>query len=163
MNEQDDMDAAATPISDLGPDLVVRPSVRALQRQAEEHRARALHHVSELCEQGRRDEVLRWLIPEMMRDPALKKIRLWQLDVIMFGVGQERAFRTIRKAKTLAGDKSNMKVGWANLGWALESRKDTIRMTSWLWTIMLREHLVDFRVPDGFPYEWIYQTPEGSR
>ena len=131
-------------------------SIRELRREYDERRALALHHVGELCEQGRRDEVFRWLIPEMMRNPELGKIRLWQLDAVMFGVSQERAFRTIRKAKTLANDKSKMKIGWANLQWALESQEDTIRMTSWLWCIMLREHLASYRFPDGYPYEWIF-------
>lgn len=139
-----------------------QPSVRELQRRASEQRSLALHHVSELCDQGRRNEVLRWLIPQMVRNPALGKIRLWQLDAIMFNVGQERAFRTIRKAKEMAGDTSNMKVGFANLAWALESQEDTVRMTSWLWAIMLREHTDEFRTPDGYPYQWIFEPDDNQ-
>lgn len=125
---------------------------------AEQERAQALVHVSELCERGERTQVLRWLIPQMMRQPALRKIRLWQLDTIMFGSSHGRAVWAIKKARELAGDTSTVRNGHATLGWALESKEATVRMTAWLWVLTRREKLADttFRPPEGMPYTQLF-------
>lgn len=124
------------------------------RQAANRQRAAALNHVAQLCMDGRRDLVLRWLIPEMVHHPALAKIRLWQLDSMMFGSSQSRAVYSIRKARDLINDDSGIRSGHATLGWALESQADTQRMTAWLWVLTKREKLADTTLtpPDGFPY-----------
>lgn len=124
------------------------------RQAANRQRAAALNHVAQLCMDGHRDHVLRWLIPEMVRHPALAKIRLWQLDSMMFGSSQSRAVYSIRKARDLINDDSGIRSGHATLGWALDTQADTQRMTAWLWVLTKREKLTDTTLtpPDGFPY-----------
>ena len=109
------------------------------RQAANRQRAAALNHVAQLCMDGHRDHVLRWLIPEMVRHPALAKIRLWQLDSMMFGSSQSRAVYSIRKARDLINDDSGIRSGHATLGWALDTQADTQRMTAWLWVLTKRE------------------------
>ena len=98
-------------------------------REAEGRRARALLHVTELCGEGRRREVLPWLLPAMRRDQALGRIRLWRLDQAMYGTTRARALRWIRRMRETIGDKSNTKDGYATLDWALHDQKASVRMT----------------------------------
>lgn len=126
--------------------------------EASIRRSHALYHVRELCEQGRRDEVLPWLIPAMRRDPALAKIRLWRLDEAMYGTTRDRALRWIRRMRETVHDGSNVKDGYATIGWALRDQKSSVRMTTWLWLLMVREHAAEFMPPDGFPYRQIFES-----
>lgn len=124
------------------------------RRTAAAQRAAALNHIAHMCLEGHRDQVLRWLIPEMVRQPVLAKIRLWQLDSMMFGSSQSRAVYSIRKARELIDDDSGIRSGCATLGWALESQQKTERMTAWLWVLTKREKLADTTLtpPEGVPY-----------
>lgn len=131
-------------------------------REAEGRRARALLHVTELCGEGRRREVLPWLLPAMRRDQALGRIRLWRLDQAMYGTTRARALRWIRRMRETIGDKSNTKDGYATLDWALHDQKSSVRMTTWLWLLMVREHEAEFMPPDGFPYRQVFDPDEGD-
>lgn len=131
---------------------------------ARTERSRALRQVQVLCETGRRQLVIPFLMANMRRTPALGKIRLWQLDAIMFGTSRRVANRTIRATRETIGDDSNVTDGYATLGWALESQEKTVRMTTWLLQLSLRERLSSFRKPDGFPYAQLYrQTTDGRQ
>ena len=52
--------------------------------EAKTERYRALQKIRTLCETGRRSLVVPFLMVNLQRNPALKKIRLWQLDAIMY-------------------------------------------------------------------------------
>lgn len=125
---------------------------------ADHERAQALNHVADMCEAGQRDQVLGWLIPNMVKHPALQKIRLWQLDSIMFGSSHGRAVWTIKRARQLADDHSQVRNGHATLGWALESQEASVRMVAWLWELARREHLTDttLKPPPGLPYTQLF-------
>lgn len=129
---------------------------REAKREAERDRNRALQRVSDMCANGQRQLVLRFLIANMRHNPALAKIHLWQLDVAMFHVGRYKALRTVRRMRETIGDKSNVTDGVASLGWALAGREESVRMSTWLFLLLLREDLVRFEPPDGFPYAMLY-------
>lgn len=124
---------------------------------ANRERSRALQQVQTLCETGRRHLVIPFLMANMQRVPALRKIRLWQLDSIMFNTSRRVANKTIRTMRETINDDSSVNDGYATLGWALESKEKTVRMTTWLLQLSLREKLSVFRKPDGFPYEQLYR------
>ena len=129
------------------------------RRKAASEREQALTYISDMCQNGHRDQVMRWLIPEMRRTPSLKKIRLWQLDAMMFGTIQYRAVNTVRKMRELIGDQSHVKDGHCSLGWALQNREATVRMTTWLWLLLDRERLIPegFKPPEGLPYKQLFE------
>ena len=91
-------------------------------------RARALQQVQTLCETGRRHLVIPFLMANMQRVPALRKIRLWQLDSIMFNTSRRIANKTIRVMRETINDDSSVNDGYVTLGWALESKEKTVRM-----------------------------------
>lgn len=126
-------------------------AVAALER-AQHMRAMALAKVHELCETGQRHKVMPFLLENMRRHPELGKIRLWQLDAVMFGTTRDRAIRWIRKTRELIGDTSTMPDGYTSLAWALESRESSVRMAAWLYELLLREHLCKPERPEDFPY-----------
>lgn len=86
-------------------------------------RARALQQVQTLCETGRRHLVIPFLMANMQRVPALRKIRLWQLDSIMFNTSRRIANKTIRVMRETINDDSSVNDGYVTLGWALESKE----------------------------------------
>ena len=86
--------------------------------EAKTERYRALQKIRTLCETGRRSLVVPFLMVNLQRNPALKKIRLWQLDAIMFDVSKYIAVKTIRRMRETIGDQSTVKDGYADLGWA---------------------------------------------
>lgn len=131
-------------------------------REAETRRAAALLRIEGMCVEGRRREVLPWLIPAMRRDPALGRIRLWRLDQAMYGTTRARALRWIRRMRETIGDRSNTKDGYATLDWALHDRKASVRMTTWLWLLMVREHEAEYMPPDGFPYRQVFDPGDGA-
>lgn len=124
---------------------------------ARRERAMALQKVRELCETGRRNLVIPFLLANMQRMPALERIRLWQLDSIMFNTTRRVANRTIRTMRETIHDDSSVNDGYVTLGWALESKEKTVRMTTWLLQLSLREKLSTFGKPDGFPYSELYR------
>ena len=97
--------------------------------EAKTERYRALQKIRTLCETGRRSLVVPFLMVNLQRNPALKKIRLWQLDAIMFDVSKYIAVKTIRRMRETIGDQSTVKDGYADLGWALADKDATVRMT----------------------------------
>ena len=127
-------------------------------RDAQTERSHALNHISDLCEQGQRDKVLPYLIPAMQANPPLKKIKLWQLDAAMYGTTRARALRWIRKMRVLIHDQSHVKDGFATVEWALHDRENSVRMVTWLWLLMEREHATEFTPPAGFPYRQIFEA-----
>ncbi|MBT1162147.1 hypothetical protein [Bifidobacterium sp. SO1] len=128
--------------------------------EAKRERARALQQVNDLCETGRRSLVIPFLMANMQRKPELKKIRLWQLDAIIFHTSRDRALKLIRKTRETIHDQSPIKDGYATLGWATESQEKTVRMTTWLYQLLEREKLAKFTVPDGFPYTLLYDLTQ---
>ena len=94
----------------------------------------------------------------LQRNPGLKKIRLWQLDAIMFDVSKYIAVKTIRRMRETIGDQSTVKDGYADLGWALADKDATIRMTTWLYQLLEREKLAKFDLPEGFPLAMLYSA-----
>ncbi|MDH7889200.1 hypothetical protein [Bifidobacterium catenulatum] len=120
-------------------------------------RARALQQVQTLCETGRRHLVIPFLMANMQRVPSLRKIRLWQLDSIMFNTSRRVANKTIRIMRETINDDSSVNDGYVTLGWALGSKEKTVRMTTWLLQLSLREKLSTFQKPEGFPYAPLYQ------
>lgn len=124
---------------------------------ARRERSRALQQVQTLCETGRRHLVVPFLMANMQRVPALRKIRLWQLDSIMFNTSRRVANKTIRVMRETINDDSSVNDGYVTLGWALESREKSVRMTAWLLQLSLRERLSVFRKPDDFPYGQLYR------
>lgn len=128
--------------------------------EAKRERGRALQQVSDLCETERRNLVIPFLMANMQRKPELKKIRLWQLDAIIFHTSRDRALKAIRKMRETINDKSTIKDGYATLGWATESREHTVRLTTWLYQLLEREKIARFSVPDGFPYTLLYRLDD---
>ena len=131
---------------------------QARQAEAARERARALQMAGEMCANGKRHLVIRFLLANMRRQPALRQIRLWQLDAIIFGASRKRACKTIRLMRRTIGDASTVKDGYATLGWATENEAASVRMSTWLWLLLLREKLATFDLPDGFPYGILYDT-----
>lgn len=130
---------------------------REALRVAKLERDDALRNVRDLCERGRRGEVIPYLMFGLRDHPSWRKIRLWQLDAVMFHVSQKRALTTIRRMRRTVGDTSTVRDGYATLGWAVESREATVRMTTWLWLLLRREGLADSLKPGrGFPYADLY-------
>ena len=121
--------------------------------EAKTERYRALQKIRTLCETGRRS-----LVVNLQRNPALKKIRLWQLDAIMFDVSKYIAVKTIRRMRETIGDQSTVKDGYADLGWALADKDATVRMTTWLYQLLEREKLAKFDLPEGFPLAMLYSA-----
>ena len=116
--------------------------------EAKTERYRALQKIRTLCETGRRSLVVPFLMVNLQRNPALKKIRLWQLDAIMFDVSKYIAVKTIRQMRETFGDQ----------GWALADKDATVRMTTWLYQLLEREKLTKFDLPEGFPLAMLYST-----
>lgn len=126
--------------------------------EAKTERYRALQKIRTLCETGRRSLVVPFLMVNLQRNPALKKIRLWQLDAIMFDVSKYIAVKTIRRMRETIGDQSTVKDGYADLGWALADKDTTVRMTTWLYQLLEREKLAKFDLPEGFPLAMLYSA-----
>ena len=120
--------------------------------EAKAERYRALQKIRTLCETGRRSLVVPFLMVNLQRNPALKKIRLWQLDAIMFDVSKYIAVKTIRRMRETIGDQSTVK------GWALADKDATVRMTTWLYQLLEREKLAKFDLPEGFPLAMLYSA-----
>ena len=119
--------------------------------EAKTERYRALQKIRTLCETGRRSLVVPFLMVNLQRNPALKKIRLWQLDAIMFDVSKYIAVKTIRRMRETIGDQSTVKDGLAD-------KDATVRMTTWLYQLLEREKLTKFDLPEGFPLAMLYST-----
>lgn len=130
--------------------------VQAARLKANHERAQALHIISSMAEQGNIKGIMPWLIPQLAAHPALKQLRLTQLDAAMFGSSRKRSMLAIRKARQLADDHSTTKDGYTTIGWALASQTESKRMTAWLWVLMQREHEASFNLPDGFPFDQLY-------
>ena len=94
----------------------------------------------------------------MQHNPALKKIHLWQLDAVMFHTSYRRAISTVRKMRETIGDTSNITDGVASIGWALAGREESVRMSTWLYLLLLREKIVKFDLPEGFPYGLLFDN-----
>lgn len=135
-------------------------NVREAKRMAERDRNRLLQQVGDMCEQGRRDLALRFVIASMRRNPALRKTHLWQLDVAMFHTTRYKALRTVRRMRETIGDTSNVTDGVASIGWALAGREESVRMSTWLYLMLLREGLAKFDLPEGFPYALLFDQTE---
>lgn len=135
--------------------------LQAQQRleDAKRERARALQQVSDFCERGQRVLVIPFLITNMQRKPELRKIRLWQLDAIVFHTSRDRALKAIRRMRETIGDRSSIKDGYVTLGWATDSQEHTVRLVTWLYQLLERERIARFAVPDGFPYGLLYSMP----
>lgn len=126
--------------------------------EAKRERYRVLQKVQDLCTTGQRSLVIPFLMVNMQHNPALKKIRLWQLDAIMFNQSKYIALKTIRHMRETIGDQSTVKDGYADLGWALENKNATVRMTTWLYQLLEREKTTTFELPEGFPLTMLYET-----
>ena len=126
--------------------------------EAERERRQALSRIEHYCETGQRHLVIPFLMVNMQRTPALRRIRLWQLDSVMFHSPRSRAYRTIRQMRELIGDRSHVKDGFTTVGWALENREASVRMSTWLYLLLLREKLTKFELPEGFPYGLLYDN-----
>ena len=75
----------------------------------------------------------------------------------MFNTSRRVANKTIRVMRETINDDSSVTDGYVTLGWALESKEKTVRMTTWLLQLSLREKLSTFQKPEGFPYAQLYQ------
>lgn len=131
--------------------------------EARRYRAVVLDRFRQECEKGNMRTVFPQLLAAAQGDERLAKIRLWQLDVLMFGGTQERALRWIRKTREAIGDDSPVKDGHATIGWAIASRKDSVRIVMWLYMLILREKLDVFQPPADMPYSQLFDTEEGDR
>lgn len=129
---------------------------RRRNEEARRERARALSIITDMCETGQRTKVMPFLLANMQRTPALRQIRLWQLDAVIFHTSRKRALRTIRRMRETINDGSTIKDGYTTVGWALEDRESSVRMSTWLYMLLLREGLTKFELPDGFPYGVLY-------
>lgn len=138
--------------------MPVTEGTMAANRTAAQTRAEALAQAKRLSDEGRLDEALPHLIGAMMRQPAVAKIRLWQLDSMLFGVSRGAAIAAVHRARRLAGaiGLAGGGDGTRTLGWALESPQASVRMTAWLIEVSKREGLLQFRPPDGFPFGLLY-------
>ena len=79
--------------------------------EAKTERYRALQKIRTLCETGRRSLVVPFLMVNLQRNPALKKIRLWQLDAIMFDVSKYIAVKTIRRMREPSATRAPSRTG----------------------------------------------------
>ena len=113
-----------------------------------------MNYLPENFATNRRSLVVPFLMVNLQRNPALKKIRLWQLDAIMFDVSKYIAVKTIRRMRETIGDQSTVKDGYADLGWALADKDATVR----LYQLLEREKLTKFDLPEGFPLAMLYST-----
>lgn len=127
-------------------------------RTAQRERAHALATIMRLSETGQREKVIPFLMANMARRESLKGIRLWQLDNAMFGRSRRSAQTTIRHMRETIGDTSTVKDGYTTVGWALEDQQKSVRMSTWLYMLLLREHIASFDLPDGFPYALLYDN-----
>lgn len=134
------------------------PKARQQYDVAQKQRAIALEQVRKLAQTGQRNRIIPFLFASMRKHPALEKIRLWQLDAMMFNTGRDRALRTIRKTRDLIHDSSTMPDGYCNLAWATETPDATIRLAAWLYELSVREERASFSIPDDIPYGWMYDT-----
>lgn len=135
-------------------------SVKASKERAQLERDRALAQVLRFVQLGQRDHVFPFLLANMARTPSLRKIRLWQLDALLFNTSRRRALKLVRKTREQIGDSSTIGDGVCNLGWATESREATVRLSAWLYNLMLREKLCRMELPDDYPYGFLYDTNE---
>lgn len=136
--------------------------VQTALEAARRERADALARVREYARTGRLDRVLPFLMANMAAHPSIRGIRLWQLDSMMFGRSRRSAQTTIRRMRELVGDDSTVKDGYTTIGWALESQEKSVRMSTWLYLLLLREHMCVFDLPDGFPYGLLFDDAGGS-
>lgn len=137
-----------------------RDNMKARNEQAKKERDMMLAHLYRLCQQDQREKVIPTVIANMRSHPAVGGIRLWQLDSVMFNVSRRSACRLIRRMRETISDQSHVKDGFTTVRWALESPEATVRMTTWLWMLLLREKLATFEIPKGFPYAQLFE-PEG--
>ena len=135
-------------------------SARGRHEEQRRQRLAMLTTIHDMCERGERRNVMPVLMANLVAHPVVKTIRLWQLDSVMFGTERRRACRTIRKMRETIHDQTPRSDALLTLGWAFEDRDATIRMTTWLWLLGRREHLVEYRLPDGFPYALLYEDHE---
>lgn len=131
-------------------------TTRRRNAEARHERDRALSLIAGMCENGQRGRVIPFLLANMQRTPSLRQIRLWQLDSVIFRTSRARALKTIRRMRETIGDGSTIKDGYATVGWALADRDSSVRMSTWLYLLLLREGLAKFDIPDGFPYGVLY-------
>lgn len=136
------------------------PMVDRARRQALAARSRILLDLSDRTEAEGPRGGLAYLLGLMAAgDPNVRGLRLWQIDAAMFGVNRRQSLRTIRKARDLCGDRTERAGGFLTLGWALEGRAESVRMTSWLWELMKRERgaaQLTVRPPKGLPFDQLY-------
>lgn len=147
-------------------------TVKSLNRKAKEERDRAMAQVLRLVNTGQRHRVFPFLLANMEHTPSLRKIRLWQLDAIMFNTSRKRALKLIRKTRQMIGDSTTISDAVCNLGWATASQDATIRMSTWLYNLLLREKICRMQLPDDYPYGLLYDlndtelahytTPDGK-
>lgn len=133
------------------------PKAVIAKENAERMRDMALVKVKELCETGQRHRVMNFLLALMRRHPELGKIRLWRIDATIFGTSRKRAVKMVRKMRDFIHDDSNAHDGMCNLAWATESPEKIIRLDTWLYMLLLREHIVEPERPDDWPFGLLYE------
>ena len=131
-------------------------TVTRRHEEARRTRLSVLARISDLCERGQRVKAIPTLMANLMADPDVAGIHLWQLDSAMFGTSRYKAKKLIREVRERTHDTSHDKDGTVTVGWALDSPEHSVRMVTWLWLVARREGMANITPPVGFPYSLLY-------